>query len=111
MQLVEICSKIREGFIEQTPFVKDSSDTIYINDESILIKSFDSKKIVSWDDFEYILTILVENRILKVYVAHLVERNSKLVVDLEEKKKHKKRKNKKSSNKLKKKELLADDSD
>jgi len=53
----------------------------------------------------------VENRILKVYVAHLVERNSKLVVDLEERKKYKKRKNKKSSNKLKKKELLADDSD
>ena len=111
MQLVEICSKVRKGFIEQTPFVKDCSETLYINDESILIKSFDSKKIVSWDDFEYILTILVENRILKVYVAHLVERNSKFVVDLEEKKKQKKRKNKKSSNKLKKKELLAEESD
>jgi hypothetical protein len=53
----------------------------------------------------------VENRILKVYVAHLVERNSKFVFDIEEKKKHKKRKNKKSSSKLKKKELLADESD
>ncbi len=53
----------------------------------------------------------MENRILKVYVAHLVERNSKFVFDIEEKKKHKKRKNKKSSSKLKNKELLADESD
>jgi len=39
----------------------------------MLIKSVDPKRISSWDDFEYILSVIVENRILKVYVAYLVE--------------------------------------
>lgn len=72
-QLVDICRGIRSGFLTCTPFLSDSNETIYLNDEALLIKSFDLKRILSWSDFEYILSVIIENRILKVYVGYLVE--------------------------------------
>lgn len=68
---MQICDKIRPGFLRHTPFLKDNKDTtVWVNDELLLIKSIDSKAIVNWDDFEYVLSVVVENRILKVFVAH-----------------------------------------
>jgi hypothetical protein len=72
-QLVDICISIRSGFLTCSPFLSDSSEIVYINDETLLIKSFDPKRIQSWNDFEYILSVIIENRILKVYLGNLVE--------------------------------------
>lgn len=69
-QLVEICQAIRHGFLQTNCFIAGKPGLVYISDEQLLIKSIDSKAIASWSDFEYILSIIVENRILKVYVAH-----------------------------------------
>ena len=43
----------------------------YVPDESLLIRALDPKCVTSWADFEYVLSLVVENRILKLYVAHL----------------------------------------
>lgn len=47
------------------------SELVLIPDEAMLIKSIDQKQITSWADFEYILTVIVENRLLRLYQAHL----------------------------------------
>lgn len=39
---------------------------------------------MSWKDFEYVLSLIVENRILKVYVGYLVEQNSRTPINLDD---------------------------
>jgi hypothetical protein len=55
---------------------------MYLDDEVLFVKSIDSKAICSWDDFEYILSIVVENRILKVFVAHQVKLSLEQPIDV-----------------------------
>jgi hypothetical protein len=66
---VDICTKIRPGFLTESLLAK-SKELAYLEDEQLLIKSIDSKAIETWDDFEVVLTLIVENRILKVFVTH-----------------------------------------
>ena len=42
-------------------------------DETLFIRSFDAKAVVCWTDFEYVLTLILEHRILNVYSTHLQE--------------------------------------
>jgi hypothetical protein len=42
-----------------------------VTDENALICALDLKQILSWQDFEYVLCLVIENRILKLYQAHL----------------------------------------
>lgn len=73
---------------------------MYLQDEKLFIKSIDSKSILTWDDFQYILSVLVENRILKVFVAWQVKTQTE--VDLTEQiKKPKRKKQKKRQIKVK----------
>ena len=71
-----------------------------------MIKSFDTKRIQSWNDFEYILSVIIENRILKVYVGHLVEKNSKNMISIEDKIKKPKKKKPKRQHPQKKKSIV-----
>lgn len=43
------------------------SELVLIPDEAMLIKAIDQKQITSWADFEYVLTVIVENRLLRLY--------------------------------------------
>ena len=40
-------------------------------DEAALISAIDTKQILSWPDFEYVLCLVIENRILRLYQANL----------------------------------------
>mmetsp|Transcript_41328 Transcript_41328/g.39795 ORF Transcript_41328/g.39795 Transcript_41328/m.39795 type:complete len:102 (+) Transcript_41328:481-786(+) len=46
-------------------------EKILITDEDLLIKAIDSKKIDSWEEFESILLLVLENRVLQIYQTHL----------------------------------------
>lgn len=78
-QVLPICTLIRPSSFLQ--FAKEDSpmlcegdsggELILIPDEAMLIKAIDQKQITSWSEFEYVLTVVVENRILRLYQAHL----------------------------------------
>jgi hypothetical protein len=70
--LVEICRPIRQAFL-QLPGLVQGARFGFIEDESKLVKAIDPKQIKSWQDFEYLLSLIVENRILKVFVNHLCQ--------------------------------------
>ena len=55
------------------PFVcqGDPDQLLLIADETAMISALDQKQIQSWTDFEYVLCLIIENRILKLYQAHL----------------------------------------
>ncbi len=42
-----------------------------VSDEAALISALDTKQILSWSDFEYVLCLIIENRVLKLYLAYL----------------------------------------
>lgn len=46
-------------------------ELLLIPDESMLIKAIDQKQITSWTEFEFVLTVILENRLLRLYQAHL----------------------------------------
>ena len=98
--LVSICQKLRPYFLEQ-PFLIETGDLVHVPDESLLIRSIDSNNVNSWADFEYVLSLVLENRILKLYVAHLARLSNQVALQLEDevmkitpKKKRKKKKRK-----------------
>ena len=88
---------------------------LVITDESALICALDPKQILSWQDFEYVLCLVIENRLLKLYQAHLErqyhlkwkeldniileEEKSEKIVTKYEKKKLKRKKQKKRNKK------------
>ena len=95
----------------ERPFICTGSPNqlLIIADEAALISALDTKQILSWQDFEYVLSLVIENRILRLYQAHLdrvyQERWKEELDDLENlteegnKKKKKKRKQKKRNKK------------
>ena len=48
-------------------FCSSANEVIIIPDEHQLISAVDPKQISSWTEFEYILSIIVENRLLRLY--------------------------------------------
>lgn len=116
--VLDICEVIRpKSFIQ---YAKDDSpmlcegdsggELILIPDETMLIKAIDQKQITSWNEFEYVLTVIVENRLLRLYQAHLDQQYRTVSAkDLEalfpkqkilkEKKKKRKRNSKKANDK------------
>ena len=75
--IIDICTNIRpESFLQfcehDSPMYCASADElIIIPDENQLIIAIDQKQITSWSEFEYILSIIIENRLLRLYQAHL----------------------------------------
>jgi len=81
-QLVDICEQIRPGFLKTSAFQTSDRQQVYLDDEVLFVKSIDSKAISSWEDFEFILSVVVENRILKVFVAHQVKLSLEQPIDV-----------------------------
>lgn len=96
--LVTICQQIRPGFLRESPFVQKGQ--VFIDDEQMFIKCIDAKAITTWEQFEFVLSVIVENRILKVFVAHQCTQQTHVEEDFTEvqikKKKKKNRKKKKA---------------
>ena len=78
--ILAICKQIRPtSFLhaassdEERPFTctGNPSQLLLIAEESTLITALDPKQILSWPDFEYVLCLVIENRILRLYQAHL----------------------------------------
>ena len=40
-------------------------------DENLIIKAIDATKINTWEEFEFVLSIVVENRFMRLFQAHL----------------------------------------
>ena len=58
---------------DERPFVctGDPNQLLLIADEATMMSALDPKQILSWPDFEYILCFIIENRLLRLYQAHL----------------------------------------
>lgn len=91
--LIEICTRVRElsgsKFLEsevpkqQTPFGSfPISDTDHSGRECMLIlgseeaeqafvKAINDEQIKSWQQFEYVLSYIIENRFFRIYQAYL----------------------------------------
>jgi hypothetical protein len=69
-QLLCICLSVSAGaFFSTDPqkaafFSLDTEEKLFLLEEDLLIKSIDSSLIKNWDDFEYTLAIIIENRLL-----------------------------------------------
>ena len=91
--ILDICEKVRPStflqagasFAEERPLICPGNidELVIVADETALICAIDPKQIVSWPDFEYVLCLVLENRILKLYQTHLakVYQSSWLEVD------------------------------
>ena len=58
---------------EERPFILagDPGQLVLIADEGAMMAAIDPKQILSWPDFEYILCLVIENRLLRLFQAHL----------------------------------------
>ena len=80
-EILRICSTVRPntflqsglrgtGIDEERPIMctgGSQDQLVIVSDEAALISAIDQKQIVSWPDFEYVLCLVVENRILRLY--------------------------------------------
>ena len=75
------------------------------------MKAIDPKQIKSWQDFEFLLSLIVENRILKVFVGHLCKTQQILGLDEEKDEGLKvgKKRQKRLNRKLRKLQAFTDD--
>ena len=74
--ILDVCQQIRPlSFLdpssqdEDRPFScnGDVDQMLLIADETALICALDAKQILSWPDFEYVLSLVIENRMLRLY--------------------------------------------
>jgi hypothetical protein len=42
----------------------DTNEKLFIVEEDLFVKSIDSSLIKNWEDFEYVLSVIIENRLL-----------------------------------------------
>ena len=47
--------------------IDGSNSLIFLEDEAKLIKAIDASSIETWVEFEFLLTVIIENRLLKLY--------------------------------------------
>ena len=52
------------------PFLVNGK-TVLLPDENLIIKAIDATKINTWEEFEIVLSIVVENRFMRLFQAHL----------------------------------------
>ncbi|TNV82591.1 hypothetical protein FGO68_gene6089 [Halteria grandinella] len=79
-QLLSICLSVSSGaFFSNDPqkavfFTLDTEEKLFLLEEDLLIKSIDSSLIKNWDDFEYTLALIIENRLLQLYQSHFIDK-------------------------------------
>eukprot|EP00347_Sterkiella_histriomuscorum_P006376 403352996 len=72
-KLLEICIEVTcSGFLECNPdsFIL-AREKLVIIEEEILFKSIQADQIKSWEDFEFMLGFIIENRLLQLYHSFL----------------------------------------
>jgi hypothetical protein len=47
--------------------VSEVAEKLYIQDEELFFKAIDPNLIKSWEQFEYLLTLIIENRLLLLF--------------------------------------------
>lgn len=67
--LIEICSAVTDSFLsimeQKTVFwAADTKEKLFVAEEDILVKAIDTNLIKNWDDFEFSLALIIENRVL-----------------------------------------------
>lgn len=45
-------------------WASDTKEKIFVVEEDILVKAIDTSLIKNWDDFEFSLALIIENRVL-----------------------------------------------
>lgn len=69
INLFPICRAIKPEFLSCDDGT--SQKKAFILDEESLFKAIDPKLIASWEQFEYLLCLVIENRIYILYQNHL----------------------------------------
>jgi hypothetical protein len=42
----------------------DTNEKLFIAEEDLFVKALDASLIKNWEDFEYLLSVIIENRLL-----------------------------------------------
>ena len=74
-EILVFCQAIRPtSFLNfsatDAPFLVNGK-TVLLPDENLIIKAIDATKINTWEEFEIVLSIVVENRFMRLFQAHL----------------------------------------
>jgi hypothetical protein len=74
--LIDICIGVTtSGFLEnnQDSFLVslDTKDKLFILDEELLFKAINGSEIKNWEEFEFLLGFILENRLLQLYQSFL----------------------------------------
>jgi hypothetical protein len=59
-----------QAFLVPVPSVGEN-ERLFIGEEDLFVTSIDATQIKTWEEFEYILAVIIENRLLQVYQGHL----------------------------------------
>jgi len=68
--LIDICALASLGsFLDCSPqkaflISLDTKEKLFIVEEDLFVKSIDASLIKNWEDFEYVLSVIIENRLL-----------------------------------------------
>lgn len=86
-EILTVCERVRpESFLQgghaDAPLRTDAGQSVLVQDENTLICAIDQKQIGSWADFEMVLSIVIENRLLKLYQGHLAKRFSQQIDEM-----------------------------
>ena len=74
---MEICASVTgNNFLatsgdESFLYAVDMRQKLFIVEEELLFKAVDSAAVKNWEDFEYVLAVIIENRMLQLYQSHL----------------------------------------
>ena len=74
--MLDICIGVTTpGFLESNDdsflVCPDTRDKLFILDEDLLFKAVNASDIKAWEEFEFLLGFIVENRLLQLYQSHL----------------------------------------
>ena len=75
-QLISICQGVSHTFLESSEdkaifWSADTKQKLFVLEEEVLVKAIDSSLIKNWEDFEFSLSVIIENRLLQLYQSHL----------------------------------------
>lgn len=71
-QLLDICQLVTQnGFFKNNNdsflFSIDTQEKLFILEEELLFKAIDPQQIKTWEIFEYLLAVVIENRFLQIF--------------------------------------------
>jgi len=64
LKLEEVCRSINPRFFNFD--AEGRCEKVVIQEESLFFKAIEQKNLVSWEQFEFLLTLVIENRLLLI---------------------------------------------